>query len=82
MPEERGLLPITRAVLAVIGVGLFLLSFDAALDVEEAYALVCKDRLCQSITSEIQLLKLCTIVASIAVPLGIGWFLKRLRSGG
>jgi len=60
-----------------VGIGAFLITFDAAIDVQDAYALACRGRPCLSIETEIYLLKLCAIVASIAIPAALAWVLDR-----
>lgn len=61
-----------------VGIGAFFITFDAAIDVQDAYALACRERPCLSIETEIYLLKLCAIVASIAIPAALAWVLDRL----
>jgi hypothetical protein len=61
-----------------VGIGVFFISFDAAIDVEDAYATACQARDCPSIETEIYLLKVCGIITAIAIPAGLAWIFDRL----
>ena len=61
-----------------LGLGAFLIGFDAAIDVEDAYAAACQGRDCAPVATEIYLLKLCSIITAIAMPAALAWALGRL----
>jgi hypothetical protein len=65
-------------VLIGVGIGIFFLGFDAAVDVEDAYAAACQWRGCPPLATEIYVLKLCAIIAAIAMPAALAWAFDRL----
>ena len=65
-------------ILIGLGIGAFSIGFDAAIDVEDAYAAACQGRDCAPVATEIYLLKLCSIITAIALPAALAWALARL----